>query len=85
MLYFFRDIDDKYAKKLDRMGMGGPIVEFKEKKDYLPEIKLEYADEAGRLMNEKEAFRFLSWKYVYVHDIHMHAWHMLTICILFQA
>jgi len=42
--------------------MGGPIVDFTEKKNYQPEIKLEYADEAGRLMNTKEAFRYLSWK-----------------------
>ncbi|KAL1245064.1 U4/U6.U5 tri-snRNP-associated protein [Trichinella spiralis] len=37
----FNDIDDKYAKKLERMGgsgHGGPIVDFKEKKNYVPNI-----------------------------------------------
>ncbi|KRY86123.1 U4/U6.U5 tri-snRNP-associated protein 1 [Trichinella pseudospiralis] len=62
----FNDIDDKYAKKLERMGgsgHGGPIVDFKEKKNYVPNVKLEYADEHGRLMDAKDAFRYLSWKF----------------------
>eukprot|EP00795_Rhopilema_esculentum_P013329 gene13329-4175_t len=36
---------------------------FKEKDSYKPEVKLEYVDEHGRPMNEKEAFRFLSHKF----------------------
>ncbi|CDW54139.1 u4:u6.u5 tri snrnp associated protein 1 [Trichuris trichiura] len=59
------DIDDKYAKKLERMGSsgGGPVTDFKEKRGYQPEVKLEYADESGRLMDAKDAFRYLSWKF----------------------
>uniref|UniRef100_A0A915I290 U4/U6.U5 tri-snRNP-associated protein 1 n=1 Tax=Romanomermis culicivorax TaxID=13658 RepID=A0A915I290_ROMCU len=60
----FHDIDDKYAKKLERMGgHTGPVSEFKEKKDYAPRIKLEYADKKGNLMDTKEAFRYMSWKF----------------------
>ncbi|VDO93982.1 unnamed protein product [Soboliphyme baturini] len=60
----FHDIDDKYAKKLQRMGHGGgPIVDFQEKRSYVPDVKLEYADEYGQLMDEKNAFRYLSWKF----------------------
>ncbi|KFD53073.1 hypothetical protein M514_05987 [Trichuris suis] len=61
----FHDIDDKYAKKLERMGSsgGGPVTDFKEKRGYQPEVKLEYADETGRLMDAKDAFRYLSWKF----------------------
>uniref|UniRef100_A0A5S6QZF4 SART-1 family protein n=1 Tax=Trichuris muris TaxID=70415 RepID=A0A5S6QZF4_TRIMR len=61
----FHDIDDKYAKKLERMGStgSGPVTDFKEKRGYHPEVKLEYADETGRLMDAKDAFRYLSWKF----------------------
>eukprot|EP00112_Aurelia_sp_Birch-Aquarium-sp1_P016841 Seg385.12 transcript_id=Seg385.12/GoldUCD/mRNA.D3Y31 product="U4/U6.U5 tri-snRNP-associated protein 1" protein_id=Seg385.12/GoldUCD/D3Y31 len=36
---------------------------FKEKESYKPEVKLEYVDNKGRPMNEKEAFRFLSHRF----------------------
>lgn len=36
---------------------------FREKSDYKPDVKLEYVDEQGRLMNPKEAFRYLSHKF----------------------
>lgn len=37
--------------------------DFKEKDNYKPNVKLEYIDDAGRLLNEKEAFRYLSHKF----------------------
>jgi len=36
---------------------------FEERKGYVPNVKLEYVDDGGRLMNEKEAFRHLSHKF----------------------
>lgn len=36
---------------------------FKEKSNYKPEIKLEYVDNKGRHLNQKEAFRLLSHKF----------------------
>lgn len=41
----------------------GPINDFKEKDNYKPNVKLEYIDDNGRLLNEKEAFRYLSHKF----------------------
>lgn len=55
------EIDDKHARR-DRY-TSGPLSEFKEKDHYRPDVKLEYVDEAGRRMNEKEAFRFLSHRF----------------------
>lgn len=37
--------------------------DFKEKDNYKPNVKLEYIDDSGRLLNEKEAFRYLSHKF----------------------
>merc|ERR1711902_376494 len=34
-----------------------------EKKGYVPKVNLEYIDDSGRLLNEKEAFRHLSHKF----------------------
>jgi len=56
------DIDDKYSRTRDRY-FGGPVSEFREKEAYKPEIKLEYMDETGHMMNEKEAFRYLSHRF----------------------
>ncbi len=39
------------------------MTDFKEKEHYRPDVKLEYVDETGRRMNEKEAFRFLSHRF----------------------
>lgn len=36
---------------------------FKDKSNYKPDIKLEYVDGKGRSLNQKEAFRLLSWKF----------------------
>ncbi|ESN94957.1 hypothetical protein HELRODRAFT_102759 [Helobdella robusta] len=57
------DLDDKYSRKRDRYSGSGPVVEFKEKDGYRPEIKLEYVDDAGKEMSKKEAFRYLSHKF----------------------
>jgi U4/U6.U5 tri-snRNP-associated protein 1 len=57
----FSEIDDKHARR-DRY-QSGPITDFKEKDNYRPEVNIEYADEQGRRMNEKEAFRFLSHRF----------------------
>jgi len=52
----FSDLDEKFRKR-DRY-MGGVVTDFKEKNAYKPDVKLEYIDEAGRIMNPKEAFRY---------------------------
>lgn len=59
------DMDDKYSGRRSKYSAsgGGPIVEFKEKQGYKPEIKLEYVDEQGREMSKKEAFRTLSHRF----------------------
>ena len=41
----------------------GPVSEFREKHDYKPDIKLDYVDEKGRVLDQKEAFRYLSHKF----------------------
>ena len=38
-------------------------MDFKEKDNYRPNVKLEYVDDSGRVMTPKEAFRFLSHKF----------------------
>lgn len=53
--------DDKFSRR-DRFH-SGPISDFKEKDNYKPNVKLEYIDDGGRLLNEKEAFRYLSHKF----------------------
>jgi U4/U6.U5 tri-snRNP-associated protein 1 len=55
------EIEDKHARR-DRY-TSGPLTDFKEKEHYRPDVKLEYVDEGGRRMNEKEAFRFLSHRF----------------------
>ncbi|KHJ94488.1 SART-1 family protein [Oesophagostomum dentatum] len=59
------DIEDKYAKKLDRLGTTGrgPILPFTEKKDYHPEVNIQYVDDKGRVMDQKDAYRELSYKF----------------------
>lgn len=39
------------------------MQEFREKDGYNPDFKLDYVDEKGRMMNQKEAFRYLSHKF----------------------
>jgi hypothetical protein len=41
----------------------GPVRSFPDKKNYKPQIEIAYADEKGRLLDSKEAFRVLSWKF----------------------
>lgn len=41
----------------------GPTSSFQEKSGYKPNVQLEYIDDNGRLMNQKEAFRVLSHKF----------------------
>ena len=57
----YYDIDDKYNRNRDRFS--GPLTDFDEKSNYKPEIKIDYIDEKGHNMNEKEAFRYLSHKF----------------------
>ena len=51
-------------KKLDRLGTTGrgPIMPFSEKKDYKPDVVLEYVDKKGRMMDAKDAYRYLTQK-----------------------
>jgi U4/U6.U5 tri-snRNP-associated protein 1 len=55
------DIDDKYTRGRDRYS--GPTSDFREKDNYKPDVKLEYVNESGHRMNEKEAFRYLSHRF----------------------
>ncbi|CAH0554749.1 unnamed protein product [Brassicogethes aeneus] len=41
----------------------GPITDFKEKETFKPNVKLEYIDDDGHILNSKEAFRYLSHKF----------------------
>lgn len=38
-------------------------MDFKEKDTFRPNVKLEYIDDEGRVLNPKEAFRYLSHKF----------------------
>jgi U4/U6.U5 tri-snRNP-associated protein 1 len=57
----YYDIDDKYNRNRDRFS--GPLSDFQEKSNYKPDVKLDYIDEKGHAMNEKEAFRYLSHRF----------------------
>ena len=39
------------------------VTDFKEKDSYKPEVKLDYVDESGRSLSQKEAFRQLSHRF----------------------
>ena len=63
-------IDDKMKSGDDDRGgssrrerYGGPTQAFSEKSGYTPNVKLEYVDDSGRLLNQKEAFRYLSHRF----------------------
>ena len=58
----YYDIDAKYDRN-NRDRFSGPLSDFSEKKGYKPSVKLDYIDEQGKSMNEKEAFRYLSHKF----------------------
>lgn len=53
--------DEERVGRRDRYA--GQLTEFKEKDGYKPDFKLDYVDDKGRLMNQKEAFRHLSHKF----------------------
>lgn len=53
--------DEKFGRR-DRYHCG-PTVDFREKETFKPNVKLEYIDDSGRLLNAKEAFRYLSHKF----------------------
>nr|CAD7573964.1 unnamed protein product [Timema californicum] len=52
--------DDKFGR---RERYSGPTSDFKEKETFKPNVKLEYIDDDGRILNAKEAFRYLSHKF----------------------
>ncbi|XP_067010200.2 U4/U6.U5 tri-snRNP-associated protein 1 [Anabrus simplex] len=52
--------DDKFGR---RERYNGPTSDFKEKDNYKPNVKLDYIDDDGRVLNAKEAFRYLSHKF----------------------
>lgn len=54
--------DDKYGRR-ERGGHSGPLVDFREKGGFRPNIKLEYVDDDGHPLCPKEAFRYLSHKF----------------------
>ncbi|XP_030761590.1 U4/U6.U5 tri-snRNP-associated protein 1 [Sitophilus oryzae] len=66
-------IEDKnYTEENERGGGGGgrgrerysgPIQDFREKDGFKPNVKLEYIDDDGHILNSKEAFRYLSHKF----------------------
>lgn len=55
----YRD-EEKFGRR-DRYV--GPTTDFKEKDNYKPNVKLDYIDDEGRILNAKEAFRYLSHKF----------------------
>ncbi|XP_014216516.1 U4/U6.U5 tri-snRNP-associated protein 1 [Copidosoma floridanum] len=52
--------EDKFGRR-DRFN--GPTMDFKEKDTFRPNVKLEYIDDDGHVLNAKEAFRYLSHKF----------------------
>lgn len=62
-------IEDKsYGEEGDRVNnrrerYSGPIQDFREKDGFKPNVKLEYIDDEGHILNSKEAFRYLSHKF----------------------
>jgi U4/U6.U5 tri-snRNP-associated protein 1 len=54
-------IDDEKLGRRERYS--GPTSDFKEKESYKPNVKLDYIDDDGHVLNAKEAFRYLSHKF----------------------
>ncbi|PNF42461.1 hypothetical protein B7P43_G08725 [Cryptotermes secundus] len=54
-------IDDEKFGRRERYS--GPTSDFKEKESYKPNVKLDYIDDDGHVLNAKEAFRYLSHKF----------------------
>ncbi|GFO13185.1 U4/u6.u5 tri-snrnp-associated protein 1 [Plakobranchus ocellatus] len=57
----YDDLDEKNRKR--ERYQGGMVTDFKEKDAYKPEVKLDYVDESGRSLSQKEAFRQLSHRF----------------------
>ena len=56
--------DDRHGRRGERYGgSSGATSSFSEKSDYKPNVKLEYIDDEGRMLDQKEAFRYLSHKF----------------------
>ncbi|XP_066145884.1 U4/U6.U5 tri-snRNP-associated protein 1 [Euwallacea fornicatus] len=51
------------ARGSARERYSGPIQDFREKDGFKPNVKLEYIDDDGHILNSKEAFRYLSHKF----------------------
>ncbi|OQR67454.1 hypothetical protein BIW11_13517 [Tropilaelaps mercedesae] len=63
-------IEEKYYDEEGRGRRGGaaghyhgPVSDFKDKAFYKPDVKLDYIDDSGRILSQKEAFRYLSHKF----------------------
>ncbi len=50
--------DDGGDRGRGRERYGGSTQPFQEKEGWKPNVKLEYIDDSGRLLNSKEAFRY---------------------------
>lgn len=46
----------------------GPIMEFKDKDGFKPNVKLEYIDDEGHVLNSKEAFRYIFHEAINFHN-----------------
>ncbi|KAI1298765.1 U4/U6.U5 tri-snRNP-associated protein 1 [Halotydeus destructor] len=55
--------DDKSRKRGGGSHYNGPVSRFEDKSGYKPDVKLDYVDDAGRVLTQKEAFRVLSHKF----------------------
>lgn len=55
--------DDDKSRRRGAERYSGPVTAFQDKAGYKPDVKLDYADEHGRLLTPKEAFRVLSHKF----------------------
>ncbi len=58
----FSDLDEKYSKRRDRFA-SNVTMDFKELNNYRPDVKIDYVDDSGRQLNQKEAFRALSHRF----------------------
>ncbi|KAK9877052.1 hypothetical protein WA026_016080 [Henosepilachna vigintioctopunctata] len=57
----YGDDGERGGRRGDRYA--GPIQDFKEREGFKPNVKLEYIDDEGHILNSKEAFRYLSHKF----------------------
>ncbi|XP_065906677.1 U4/U6.U5 tri-snRNP-associated protein 1-like isoform X2 [Dysidea avara] len=58
-----RDWKDRERDPRDHRDNYRSITTFAEKKDYRPDVKVEYVDDFGRMLDPKEAFRHMSHKF----------------------